>query len=91
MLVLQIEHVESCMMSIVQPRSEPTLGTVRPKSRLAKLLDVLRARLRHQVEARAGSCAESRAVPSRVAEWAWMVLWRTMSVRRCMTRIGVSW
>ena len=36
-------------MSVVQPRSEPTLGTVRPKSRLAKLLDV-RARLRHQVE-----------------------------------------
>ena len=28
------------MMSVVQPRSEPTLGTVRPKSRLAKLLDV---------------------------------------------------
>ena len=75
-------------MSVVQPRSEPTLGTVRPKSRLAKLLDV-RARLRHQVELAAAQ--KAGPVPSRVAEWAWMVLWRTMSVRRCMTRIGVSW
>ena len=76
-------------MSVVQPRSEPTLGTVRPKSRLAKLLDV-RARLRHQVElAAAQKAGLSRAAS--VAEWAWMVLWRTMSVRRCMTRIGVSW
>ena len=50
-------------MSVVQSRSEPTLGTVRPKSRLEKLLDA-RARLRHQVELR----RKPGCRPSRVAE-----------------------
>ena len=66
-------------MSVVQPRSEPTLGTVRPKSRLAKLLDV-RARLRHQVELAAAQKAGLSEPRGRVGVDG--PLWRTMSVRR---------
>mmetsp|Transcript_33105 Transcript_33105/g.86984 ORF Transcript_33105/g.86984 Transcript_33105/m.86984 type:complete len:276 (+) Transcript_33105:339-1166(+) len=72
----------SCMISEEQPSRDPTLGSVRPKSPWQNSLTYVPACVtQSSCRKRAESC---------VAVIAWIVRSRTMSVRRCMTRIGVS-